>query len=463
MGNLSASGTNGFSVEFNASDQLSFYDYTTSTVWLLRPSMRFRDTTSWYFICLLVDTEQATASDRVKIWVNGAQITDFTNEIYPSLNYDCLWPTTATRSIGRSGSLASLTHKGYLTETHFIDGQALSADDFGEINPTTDQWVPKRYTGTYGTNGFYLPFDDNASTTTLGEDASGNGNDWTLTGFTVDDSVEDTPTNNFCVLNPLNPSSLHTLSDGNLHATLASSSVGRMVRGTSFVASGKYYAEFSELVSVSISCFGAVDAVSATDGGGVPTANSCMYFANGTVYKNGVSVASYAASTVGDVIGVAVNLDDLEVSFYKNGSLLGTITGLTVADYTFGGFANQPSDKFTANFGQKPFAHTPPAGFKALSTANLDNPGDASPLTGSFTGNASADGPFVYLGYPPDTAGVCTINGNAITWGTHADALANGFKLRTSSASYNAAGSNSYSIAIDADASFADNANAQVN
>ena len=121
--------------------------------------------------------------------------------------------------------------------------------------------------------------------------------------------------------------------------------------------------------------------------------------------------------------------------------LVTTVTGVSSDAYSLATFANQAGDNFAVNFGQRPFAYSPPAGFKALCTKNL--PTGTITTSGTFSGNASTDGPFVYLNGVPTAM---TINGNAVTLGNHADKLANGFKVRSSSASYNSAGSNTYSI-----------------
>jgi hypothetical protein len=164
----------------------------------------------------------------------------------PSLNLDCHINAAVAHNIGRRGN-ASQYFSGYLTEINFIDGSALTPTSFGEFNSTTGVWQPIEYTGSYGTNGFYLNFSDNASTTTLGDDLSGNGNDWSTSGFSVtagadNDSLVDTPTNygedtgvggevrgNYATFNPLNQNSTGvTLANGNLDVTRSSSSFGQV-------------------------------------------------------------------------------------------------------------------------------------------------------------------------------------------------------------------------------------------
>jgi hypothetical protein len=155
---------------------------------ILTTSAVYRDVSAWYHFLFVYDSTQATASNRQKIYVNGTQITAFSTSIYVTQNLDGFINNNVAHAIGArvrpSGTIVSY-FPGYMAEVHFIDGQALTPTDFGEFNTDTGVWQPIKYTGTYGTNGFYLNFSDNASTTTLGDDFSGNGNDWTTNNFSV--------------------------------------------------------------------------------------------------------------------------------------------------------------------------------------------------------------------------------------------------------------------------------------
>jgi len=161
----------------------------------------FRDASAWYHFVFAIDTTQATSSNRVKIYVNGSQITAFGTATYPSQNFDTAMNNNVAHQIGLRGYQPDLYLNSYLTEINFVDGQALTPSDFGETDSATGVWKPKKFSGTYGTNGFYLNFSDNSNTTstTLGKDSSGNGNNWTPSGFSVasgvgNDSLVDTPT-----------------------------------------------------------------------------------------------------------------------------------------------------------------------------------------------------------------------------------------------------------------------------
>jgi len=145
-------------------------------------SQVFRDTSSWYHIVLAVDTTQSTSSNRVKIYVNGAQITSFSTTTYPNQNAEYAVNATTGHSIGRS-SRFSRHFDGYLADVIFVDGQALDPTSFGEFD-TNGVWQPIEYTGSWGTNGFHLDFADNSSAAALGYDAAGS-NDWTVNNLSV--------------------------------------------------------------------------------------------------------------------------------------------------------------------------------------------------------------------------------------------------------------------------------------
>ena len=178
-------------------------------------SQMFRDPSAWYHIVLAFDTTQATSSNRIKLYVNGSQVTAFSTSTYPSLNYDG-WVNSANAH--RIGNRVAPDFDGYMGEINFIDGQALTPSSFGSTNASTGVWQPAKYLGTYGANGFYLPFTDVATTSGsnagLGKDFSGNGNYWNTNNISVTagatyDSMTDVPTltnattANYATLNPL--------------------------------------------------------------------------------------------------------------------------------------------------------------------------------------------------------------------------------------------------------------------
>ncbi|MFM7344269.1 MAG: hypothetical protein ACKO1J_02735, partial [Tagaea sp.] len=232
-------------IQFNSSDQLTIAAWFTT--WRISNRV-FRDPTAWLDICVVMDTTQATANDRVRVWVNGEQITSFATLNNPSLNADLGVNRGSRHEIGRDDFDGTRHFDGYMAEVHFIDGQALTPSSFGQTDTTTGAWVPRRYTGTYGTNGFYLPFNDAASTTTISQDRSGNGNNWTSGGISVTagatfDQMLDTPTNNYATLNPLWVHPQIALSNANLRAVGSSGGAWVSSVGTFFLSSGKWYWE----------------------------------------------------------------------------------------------------------------------------------------------------------------------------------------------------------------------------
>ena len=223
----------------NNSFQIEYY---TGANYYLRTSAVYRDVSAWYHLVAVWDTDNATSSERLRLYVNGERITSFSSEVYPPINLDSFINSTLTpMEIGRYWNNSNYFN-GYMSETYFIDGQALSPTDFGEFDQDTGIWIPKKYTGTYGTNGFYLDFENSGS---LGADQSGNGNNFTVNNLTSIDQVTDSPTNNFATMNPLasqagstaGPSGV-TFSNGNLD-------VGNITSETAIgnigVDTGKWY------------------------------------------------------------------------------------------------------------------------------------------------------------------------------------------------------------------------------
>jgi len=409
-------------------DSILFEDANGAT---LITTAKYRDVSAWYHIVLAVDTTQATASNRIKLYVNGSQVTAFSTATYPSQNLDMEINSANAHGVGGYSFNTSEVFDGYMADVHFIDGSALTPSSFGENDTDTGVWKPKAYTGSYGTNGFYLKFADNSGTTstTLGKDSSGNGNNWTPNNFSVtagagNDSLVDTPTpygtdtgaggnvrGNYCTLNPIDKNSGDVVKNGNLDAEVAGY---RAVVGTVAVTSGKWYWEVTPTGnSGSLNyMLGIADANSALTTRGWVNANGWYYFYDGRKFNNSTG-ASYGASyTTNDVIGVALDMDAGTVTFYKNGSSQGqAYSGLT-------GKAIQPSvsdgssssfQYYTCNFGQRPFAYTAPSGFKALCTTNLPTPtiGATSSTraddyfnTVLWTGNSSTQA--VTVGFQPD-------------------------------------------------------------
>jgi len=367
---------------FLAGDFLA-YSINDGTYYL-QTTQVFRDPSAWYHIVLATDTTQATASNRTKLYVNGIQITAFSTANYPDQNHPQLINTSNLTVIGAKYRTAVQDYfDGYITEVNFIDGQALDPSSFGETNPVTGVWQPKKYAGTYGTNGFYLNFSDNSAATAaaIGKDNSGNANNWTPNNISVTagvsyDSMLDVPTQwadggngrgNYATLNPINKPSTATIYNASLYVDFTSS--GGEQPATIAVSSGKWYWE-----SVCGNQFVALGIIPST---ARPSASSFAsgyhyYGSNGNFYT-GVSAAAYGATlTTNDVVGVALDLDTNQITFYKNGVSQGAKS--IVADTYFPDFAAAAATTNAANFGQRPFTYTPPSGFKALNTLNLPTP-----------------------------------------------------------------------------------------
>ena len=373
------------SIYFDASDALLFYQYNLGTTYTyLASTQLFRDYAAWYHIAIAYDDAQATASNRVKIYVNGAQITSFSTATYPTASFGGYFNRAQPTYFAKDAELSPGPYfDGELAEINFVDGQALAPTAFGAYS-TYNQWLPIRYAGTYGTNGFYLPFTNTASTSTLVADSSGNANNWTpnnisLTAGSTYDSLTDVPTltsttvANYCVLNPL--STGRPISAGNLQ--YGGSATG-IVKGTIAVTTGKWYFEFQwtgtagpgaqigiALMSTSptITYLGSTGATGTTGYG--------YYSSNGNKYSGSGGVAYGASYTTSDVIGVALDLTAGTLTYYKNNVSQGVaFTGL-VGEFTPAAGSDGTNDTGGFNFGQQPFVYTPPSGFLPLNTFNI--------------------------------------------------------------------------------------------
>ena len=361
-------------LSFDSSDRLHYYEVTSgSRKWNYISNRTFEDTSKWYHILVSRDTTNATQADRVKIYVDGERITSWNTETQPALNATGYWnQTTYDAVVGNTNSGSYIDGAGYLAEVNMVDGTAMDVSTFGVTDTSTGRWIPKTLSGiTYGTNGFRLEFGDSSA---LGDDTSGNTNDFTATNLASTDQTTDSPTQNFATLNP-NPDTGGTLSEGNLKLVTANTGYGVKL-ATLRPKSGKYYAEFT-IGSGSDAIIGVQELATAPSSSSTsfPQGDGSFgwYEANGNVYTNGTTVATSGSTyTSGDVLAIALDLDNQEVKFYKNNTLDNTI-GLTGKDIAMavGDFANADDATITANFGQKSFTYTPPTGFSALQQDNL--------------------------------------------------------------------------------------------
>ena len=400
-------------LEFNSSNQLNYYENLSgSTSAQVTTTQVFRDVGAWLNILLQVDLDQATASNRIKMYVNGTQITSFGTATYPSQGaVSVIANCTATLGllVGGSTSNASTWYNldGYIAEAVYLDGQAPAPTSFGEFDDS-GIWKPIDVSGlTFGNNGFYLDFEDSAN---LGNDANG-GTDLTEVNITATDQSTDTCTNNFATLNPLNPI-VHTFEEGNLRIDGASSNWDSAF-STIGASSGKWYFEMKFLAlegGLRRAAMGLVDARGqtqfATNEVGYTVTNatgdSVGYNGNGTsntIKKNDTGQYNGTEWNVNDIICMAVDLDNSAVYFRVNGSAwlnsgnpesgaskTGAVTITAGETYVFGGTAYGSSTEWEFNFGSPSYSESGgnsdgdgygnfnqavPSGYFSLNTKNL--------------------------------------------------------------------------------------------
>jgi len=407
-----------------ANGQLGFWQYNGTNGYLMRkvPAMYFRDPSAWYHVVCIYDTTNATAEDRAQIWVNGVRVTAWAFNTQPAQNSVSYFAANSVSPFApwlgaenRNNTGIANPFDGYLTEINFVDGQALAPSNFGSYNIGTGVWQPIKYAGTYGTNGFYLNFQDNSAATAaaIGKDSSGNGNNWTPNGITLTpttsasyDSMLDVPTNtsntnaNFAVMNPLKIYTANlAFSNGNLTLSDSNPSVTSAISTMSFGTSGKYYFECTmvAVATANSNYVGVIDATTAFANASFQ--NKGEYRSGGDIYNlAGTAQTAGATYTTNDVIGVAVDVTAGTVKFYKNGVAQGATPSFT---FTAGtelwacvSADNQAGTKtYSLNFGQRPFSY-PLAGFNPLCTYNLTTPlipnGAAYMAATTYTGTGSA-------------------------------------------------------------------------
>jgi hypothetical protein len=368
----------------------------------------FRDPSAWYHFVVAVDTTQATANNRVRMYVNGVE-TAYLAQTMPAQNSDTMINSAQYHQI--SGRPSEQYLNGYLAEINLIDGQQLDPTYFGEFDSDTNIWKPIPYTGSFGTNGFYLKFANSAA---LGTDSSGNGNDWTVNNLTSIDQSTDTPTNNFATMNPLNNNNANlAFTNGNLQLTSSVQWLGDT--STIGVSQGKWYWEVKYISGNFGFGIGKIG-TSATTTGNLSTANTGYvgrypdgyeYFRNGANSQkiNNNSSTSYGTqASADDILMVAFNADIGAIWVGRNGTWYASATqaeieagtttnamfsGITINDFftPTGSFEN---GSLQYNFGSPPFTissgnadadgfgnfeYAVPSGYFALCTKNLANYG----------------------------------------------------------------------------------------
>lgn len=400
-----ADSSNRFLIEDSGNGGINLFQVTSGSVILqLSTSNILRDFSAWYHVVIQADLTNATQADRMKVYINGTRVTDFSTSTIPANTTTVTTANTnVIQSIGcRSYNLGQSPWDGYFADMQMVVGQALTADSFGQAD-SNGVWQPKQYTGTYGTNGFRLAFEDNstATATGIGKDSSGNGNNWTPANISVtagidNDSLFDSPSNgtqadtglggqvsgNYCVLNP-NTSGFGsgTLTQGNLYYALTSGA--NQAQGTIAVRAGKWWWE----------AYGVSGTTNGTVGGRfgfcIPSekddpeqmyfglhwhATSGLITVVGNTFTQRLSGTNYGD---GDTLGCALDADSNIAYFYKNGSLVYT--------YDFSSFvtagtrfltphawnASSGTPVWSYNFGQRPWAYAPRTNHKALCSSNM--------------------------------------------------------------------------------------------
>ena len=293
-----------------------------STVINLVTNREFRDVSAWYHVVLACDSSQGTASNRIKIYINGVQETSFSTETYCNQNVDIQLVKGTAVSLGAYNSGASDFFDGYLAEMVLVDGQQLAQTSFGEFDEDSPTiWKPIDVTGlTFGTNGFYLDFEDSSS---LGNDAAGSNN-FTVNNLAATDQSTDTCSNNFCTWNPLIVRigrTQPTFSEGNLKCQHNDTGGNTPSWGTFLLNSGKWYWEVKITSAGIIYC--GVWQPGYNDGDVDDALNGIVvYRTDGNKQaETAATAASYGNSfTTGDIIGVAVDVDTGTIWFSKNGT-----------------------------------------------------------------------------------------------------------------------------------------------
>ena len=402
MGNLTANehifdtytdANNRSHIQFDDVDKIDVrFKVSGSNIGRIVCTPKFRDPTAWYHIVVTLDTTQATSTDRIKLYINGEQNTSadngFTTETYPSQNADVNLSGTHTIGAYHNGGSPNLYFSGNLTHIHYTDGYAYAASDFGETDSTSGIWKPKTSPSgiTYGTNGFFLKFENSGN---LDLDSSTNNHTFATSG-TITQNV-DTPSNNFATLNPLQQNNTATTySNGNTKGIGTSSTSNFSSTPATLAASvGKWYAEYKPNLSTtgsSISGFVNLDTANfnATDYyGGSNNMSAGLYDDAGQIlHSTGTNLGSVGALSNGDIVMLAMDLDNGYLYWGKNGTWFnsanpatsGGTGGLALSNlgsngtYTFLN-GNRKSMGTEWNFGSGFFGTT------AVASANADGNG----------------------------------------------------------------------------------------
>jgi hypothetical protein len=379
----------------------------------VQTNKKFRDLSAWYHAVIAIDTTQSTSSDRVKIYINGSQETSLLTSTYPDQDTELRWNSANIHYVGTTrDNQTSATYDGYFAEVVNVDGLALTPSSFGETNTASGIWTPKKIgqIANAGTNSFYLNFKDSSN---VGKDQSGNGHNFTVNNLTSIDQSTDTCVENFATLNP-NHRGTHltdaSFSEGNLKHQGTSSGGNYPYSFSTIAASqGKWYAEFKVASDPSTTMIGIASGIADSFLGGTGSAKGYALYGNsGNLFESGSGSSYGSALSVGDILGVAMDLDNNKLYFSKNGTFhnsgdptsgstgTGAVSITAAADngpgvYHFAcGKAGTATTSIQANFGAPPFTissgnsdangfgnfeYAVPSGYYALNTSNLNTYG----------------------------------------------------------------------------------------
>ena len=403
LANRSGSNYDQFFLHEDGILEADFY-HSGTQIFRYKTNALYRDSSAWYNIIMAVDTEHDTASSRVRIYVNGLEVTSFSTETNPSENVDT--HVNENSIVAYIGSDYNSNEPDYyLAETVMLDGTQATPTDFGEFDEDSGIWKPIDVSGlTFGTNGFYLDYEDSSA---LGNDAAGSNN-FTVNNLTAIDQSTDTCTNNFATLNPLqNLGSNITYSEGNLTITPGTSDY-KTTASTIAVSSGKWYAEFKAVsghngsTDVSIGIVGADTFLASTGSKAMSAYTNAFSYGSGGLVKqyNNSTIRTDATYTNDNIIGIAVDMDNLKLYWSKDGAFQNSgdptsgATGTGAVSITAGQpyyicattISSGGVKVFSANFGSPPysesggetdgdgygnFAHAVPSGYYSLNTKNL--------------------------------------------------------------------------------------------
>jgi len=383
------SGNDVMAAYFKDTDDIVFYDYGSSAYrFNYKTNRLFRDTSAFYHLVFAVDTEQGTEANRVRLYVNGVEETSFATQTEPSQNADTNWNSTGNKDIGSTIG-ENPQFSGYVSEVYFIDDQQLAPTNFGKFDDDTGIWIPKKFSGTFGSKDAFLNFNSSGS---MGADSSGNSNNFNLVNITAADQATDTPTNNFAVGNPLNvtPAGIFTQGATRWVSVNGTGMNGAWNLATIAMPAGKWHCEVKCIANDSYFQWG----ISPTH----PNDNfstRLMYRSDGNIYNAGAggNTTGHASYTNGDIIGMSYDASANTVIFSKNGTAVVTKTaiandepyffggtglssGTYTGDFNFGGYANYAiSSAATDANGYGTFEYAPPSGYLALCTKNLAETG----------------------------------------------------------------------------------------